>query len=477
MIAAFVSFLPPFGTPAGEIARATLVAATFAFIFVTAEAWRRRFHPPAEWTRKYVHFAGGVVTAFFPWLFRHHWTILALAALSAGTLGIARLTGLLGSVHAVERESKGELYFPVGVYLLFVLARGRPVFYLIALFTLIVADALAAVLGKAYGKHRYLVTSDRRSFEGAAVFLFVAFLCVHLPLLLMTDIDRGASVLIGVQLALLVACFEAISTGGNDNLILPLATYYLLLKMTPRPAAAIGLQLVVQLAILGVVLLLAWRTRFLSFSGALAAHLVLYAAFSLGGPQWVIAPALTLAALLIVDATVSRTVGVPRGGYHVMAIFYVSLVAVLLIFADNTFATLARDPGGLGAGHPFYVLFVGSLAAPLAVLAFQVTGATPRVRRQSTFRRALGSAALGLGAVAPVGLWQYRSGAFAEGLAVAGAMSGGAIALYLAGRRLLPAPPWSAWDFRLLTMSVLLATLLATPFHLRWLGVVGWRLE
>ena len=56
-------------------------------------------------------------------------------------------------------------------------------------------------------------------------------------------------------------------------------------------------------------------------------------------------------------------------------------------------------------------------------------------------------------------------------------MSGGAIALYLAGRRLLPAPPWSAWDFRLLTMSVLLATLLATPFHLRWLGVVGWRLE
>ena len=132
----------------------------------------------------------------------------------------------------------------MGVVLLFLVGRREPVFYLISLFTLVVCDSLAALFGKAYGRHRYLVTSERRSLEGSAVFLISAFVGIHLALLLLTNIERGACVLIALQLALLVTSLEAISAGGSDNLTVPLATYYLLVNLTLRPVDRVALQLV-----------------------------------------------------------------------------------------------------------------------------------------------------------------------------------------------------------------------------------------
>jgi hypothetical protein len=306
--------------------------------------------------------------------------------------------------------------------------------------------------------------------EGSAVFLLATFLGVHLPLLLWTDIDRLASVIIAAQLALIVTSFEAISTRGNDNLILPLAAYYLLLKLAPKPAASIAAQLVAQLGILGTVMLLARSTRFLTFSGALAAHLTLYAAFSLGEPAWIVAPALALGTFVTLDSVFSRALGMPRGGYHVVAIFYVSIVAVLLIFADNGFATLVPGEHGLGSGHPFQTPFVGALAGPVSILAFEILESMPRVRRWPSLNRALVAASLGFSAVVPVGLWAAAGRLTIEALACAGLIGVGSLALYLAARRLLRWPPGTLWDLRLVGLSVLVTTLAVLPFHLNWVG-------
>ena len=59
---------------AGEILRAAGIAAIFLGIFAVAEAWRLLAHPPPEWTRKLVHFGGGVsghiklVPQFLDWV-------------------------------------------------------------------------------------------------------------------------------------------------------------------------------------------------------------------------------------------------------------------------------------------------------------------------------------------------------------------------------------------------------------------------
>src|SRR5262249_38505082 len=200
--------------------------------------------------------------------------------------------------------------------------------------------------------------------------------------------DRAASLLVAAQIALLVASFEAISMRGNDNVVVPLGTYYLLLKMTPKSAASIGLQLASQVGLLALTSLIAWRTRFLTLSGAIAAHLVLYAAWSLGGPGWTIAPLGALAGYLALTAWRGGAHGVPEGGHQVRAIYYTSIVGVLAIFADNSFATLMPVGTSLRAGHPFQVLCVGAFAAPLAIVAWEMVESTPVARRRPLLVRA-----------------------------------------------------------------------------------------
>jgi phytol kinase len=463
---------PPMGTAAGESLRALLVSAGFLLIFAADEEWRRRFGPPVEWTRKFVHFAGGLLVAAFPWLFASRWTVLALAVAFAGIIGLSRSFGLLGSVHGVERRSEGALYYPIAICLLFMVSRGHPVLYLISILTLVLADALAAVVGSTYGRCLYEVEADRKSVEGSVAFFLTTFLVVYLPLLLLTEIDRGVSVLIGAQVALLVTCFEAISLRGSDNLIIPLATYYLLVKMTARSTEWLGMLLLAQIGVIIVIGLLAWRTRFLTFSGAIAAHLVLYAALSLGGPRWALAMVLALAGVVVLEGTVRRQIGAPGGGYQVLAVFYTSLVAVLLLLISNTLTTLLPMPWVFRRGNPFYGPFVGALAGQLAILAYQELDRLPSWKRAPSASRALAAGGISFMGVAPISLWGGMDRFPGAEIAVAGAIAFGAVVVYNAGRRRAHRSKTGVPSLRIQAASVALVTGLVTSLYLRWLGII-----
>lgn len=452
------AYLPPWGTPAGELARAAIAGAAFVTILAIAELWQRRFSPPVEWTRKLVHFAGGAVIAFFPWAFSTHWTVLGLGAAMLAIFAVARRLGMLRSVTGVERTSAGERWYPVGVYLLFVVARHEPVLWLIALSSLVVSDTAAALLGGAYGRHTFFAAHDRKSIEGSAAFFAATFLGVHLTLLLLTPIERGACVLIALQIALLVTSFEAISLRGNDNLIVPLVTYYLLVKMVPKPAGSIGFQLLVQLAILGAMLMIAWRTRVLSVAGALAAHLAVYAAFSLGGPAWSVAPIMALAGFVMLD----RRVAIDGGRHQVEAVFWISIVGVALIVLDNTFATLVR-PGPLGSGHPFAVPYVAALSAAAAIVGYQYL----RLRRSAWSRPVAAALAViaGVVLVAPVSL-AVGGIASVRAYAIVVAACATAVPLYIAARRIVRRRSETA-DLRLQGLAVAVAVAVWTLVYLR----------
>jgi dolichol kinase len=458
--------------PLGEVVRVAAVGTVFLAIFATAELWRRRLHPPTEVTRKFIHFAGGLVVLSFPWVFTTHWSVLALGVSSLTLMTLGRRFGFLPSLHDVTRRSKGEIHYAIAVYLLFVIARHQPIYYAISLFTLIVSDALAALLGQAYGRWTYTVESGRKSWEGSAVFFLVTFLGVHLTLLLGTPLDRGHSVILALQVALLVTSFEAISLYGNDNLIVPLATYYLLQKMTHSTAAGLGLQLGAQLAFLLIAGIVAWRSRVLSASSAIAVHLVLYAAFSLGGVWWPIAPGIALFACLWLDPNTLRPAPSERR-YQVLAVFYLSIAAVTMIFADNTFATLVRGAPSLQHGHPFFELFVGVLAAQVAILAFAYARSHRSTRRWSRLATAPLAIAIGWLAVAPVSLWAVRREVGLESLLVTIAVCAIAVVLYAGARRLPGWPKGSLWDLRLQSLCAAVAVLFLVPAHLYWIGAIG----
>jgi dolichol kinase len=435
-----------------EALRAAAVGAAFLAVFAAAELWKRLASPPPEWTRKAVHVGGGLVSLSLPWVIRSHWTVLALgAAFALLILGTRRL-GLLGSVHGVERKSEGGLYFPAAVYLLFLVTADQPVFYLISLLTLVVSDALAALVGTSYGRHTFTVETDRKSLEGSAVFLLATFLAAHLPLLLLTDLGRAESVLVAAQLALLVTIFEAVSLRGNDNLIVPLATYLLLLKMTTKGALFIGLQLVAQLGILVLLIILVWRVRFLTFSGTIAASLFFYAAWSLGGPAWTLAPAAGLMALLTVLRRTRHKRGQPSPRYRLLATFYTGLVPGSLLLANNLLETQLYHPV-LGRGDPFYPWYVGAVAGHLALLTRVFMEDSPWLER-SLPGRSLAAWGVGALAVVPVGVLAMPGRFSAAEAAVALLLPALALPAYESVCRWREWPREGSWDARLQALSV-----------------------
>ena len=312
-----------------------LVSLAFASVFAGTQLWKMHFDPPAEWTRKTVHAAGGLICTGFPWWFASHWSVLLLCVAFAVVLLVSRLAGLLSAVHGVERKTMGALYFPLTVYLLYYWVSDQAVIYLVSMLVLVVSDALAAVLGKSYGKTIFSVDRERKSLEGSLAFLFSAFLAVQIPLLVLTDMDTGVVLLVALQVALLVTGFEAISQGGMDNLAVPLATSFLLTKLIHADIAWMFYQLSGHLAIIVLAAVLAWRNRMLTFSAAIALQLYLYGAFSLGAPVWTL-PALLFAAAALLFAKTSETGGVIESEQlQVRSLYYLCIPSVLVYFTAN----------------------------------------------------------------------------------------------------------------------------------------------
>lgn len=461
--------MPPVGTLAGEVARAAAAGAGFLVLFAAAELWRAWRNPPAEWTRKLVHFGGGLVAAAFPWLFVSHWTVLALGAAFFLILWGTRRLGLLQSVHGVTRRSEGGLYYPVAVYLLFLLAAGRPVFYLISILALVVSDTVAAVLGSQYGRVNYTVEHDRRTLEGSAVFFFSTFLIVHLPLLLLGNVAPVLSVLVAFQIALLMTLFEGISLRGNDNLIVPLVTWFLLLKLTSQEPGFLAYQIAAQLVIMALVALVAWRYQFLTASGAMGFMLFFYGAYSLGGEEWTVAPAVALGAYTAFYLLRCRPSGAADPRYQVVAAFYVSIVPGALYIANNTFEKIIRVPG-FGDGDPFYAAFLGAVASQVVLIVYQTDPARASGGGGAGFARALIPIAAFL-LIVPFGLY-VGTNRGASSAMVAAAIIALTVLVHAVVQRLRPPASFRArdrgpWMLRLQTLSVALATAIVLPWAIR----------
>ena len=322
--------------------RDVLVAAAAGVGFLglvgAAEAVRRFTRASAEATRKLVHVSGGLACVALPFLIESHWAVLGLALALSGLFWIAHRRGRLKSVHGVERTSRGVEYFPVVVYALFVLTRGRPWLYVCALLTLAVSDALAALIGTRYGRLRYEVDGESKSLEGSLAFLVATFLVVELPLVLWNDPtlpSTASRVLAALLTAALVTGFEAVSLAGRDNLWVPLGTYFVLSKILRQPFG----EIVAQNASLGafalaIGLIAAW-TRTFNVGGAILFVLWAYACWSLGSFDWAL-PVLTgFAVFLVLRPLAARAV---RAKVHATLLSLLPSI-VLLLVANLALAT------------------------------------------------------------------------------------------------------------------------------------------
>ena len=247
----------------------------------------------------------GLVCLTFPWLFHTAWPVGVLAGCAVAALGAVRFvpklkTQLGGVLGGVERESWGELLFPLSVAFVFWLAHGQALLFCIPVLTLTLADAMAALIGQRYGQVRYETDSGRKSVEGSTAFFFVAFLSTHVPLLLFSDAGRLECLLVAVVMGLILGLMEAIAWQGLDNLFIPLVSYVCLIHMTRLTPIEIEIRLVVLLLI--ILGLSFWRkTTRLTQSAIIGAALILFVTWAAGDWRWFIAPVVTAFAYTIIS--------------------------------------------------------------------------------------------------------------------------------------------------------------------------------
>ena len=305
---------------------------------------RRRPHP--EIVRKLVHVGMGLVVLPFPWLFPSPWPVVALAVLSvAGMLLLRSLPALRrgpGSViHAVQRQSLGEICYPIAVATVFVLKRDQPLLFVIPILILALADAVAALIGITYGRLHYNSTDGHKTAEGSLAFFIVAFLSVHIPLLLLTDVGRAQTLLIALVLGILAMLTEAVAWRGLDNLFVPVLGYALLQRFWTLSTEALLGRLVMLVGL--TIFVIMWRRHSrLSDSGLLGAALFGYAAWALGNLGWLLPPLLFFIAYC--------TVWPPRpgrlGDQDLFVVVAITAPAILWLM-------VALESGGASVGPMF----------------------------------------------------------------------------------------------------------------------------
>lgn len=399
---------------ASDVRGAAIIGGLFAVVLVLAEVWARAWNGKPEHTRKLVHLGGSAIGVFLPLLVD---SVLVAFFLTVGLSLLFFVTAkgkVLRSVGGVSRSSRGSEYYPLAVFLVFVLAEDAYWRYLASLLTLGVADAFAALVGSQYGRVRYDVEDESKSLEGSLVFLVVAYLAIQLPTLLLTDLDPVTVVLSSLLVALVVTGFEAISLRGADNLFVPIAVCVILGKITTKPLSEIIFQ---NASLVGLCVVMGVGAHWfpaLNVGATIAVLLFTYGLWSLGSPLWALPVFIALIAL--VTARSGRFSGTYIG-VRPVARACIPLAAILILSNTN-------------AAHNFwYAPYLGAAAAMTVIGVVQAGGSRAR------------SVVLALAACAAIVLLPTR---FAPGapfpsvaLLIALALAGGGAALTL--RRRYPA--------------------------------------
>jgi len=347
-----------------------------------------------ELSRKAVHVGMGCVCLAFPWVFNESWPVIVLALLAMGLLAVARVIPVLAAIirpvlGSVERRTLGEVYFPAGVAIVFVVAQGDALLFVIPVLTLTVADSVCALIGGRYGTLPYQTDEGFKSAEGSAAFFLAAFFSVHVPLLLFSAMGRAECLLIALVAGVVVMLLEAIAWRGQDNLIIPIAMFLLLRIYAPLSAGALAVRLAVILLLVFLVVALRKRTT-LSDSAVLAGALAGYGIWAYGGWAWLAAPVLLF--LIYTNLPPFPMDGRPRrnlhavtrvmaGGYLWLLVSVISgrgefLVPYLLCMAGHTaniiVARLRVIRPGIGLLRTLLIA-VALTAFPFGILAGLVT--------------------------------------------------------------------------------------------------------
>jgi phytol kinase len=235
-------------------------------LLVVLRLLSRRYPLSGETLRKLFHVGGGLSTLAFPWIFPSYLPVVVLALVTIPALLALKYVRALrasfgGVLYGIRRTSFGEVYFPLSICLLFILAGHNAVLYSIPVLTLTFADTAAAAVGRRYGRLRYPTPGGYKSLEGSTAFFAIACVCSLIPLTLALGSAPLTALFIAVTLSLLMMLVEAVSFGGLDNLLIPLLGYLFLHSLLVSDLFSLWLAAEIALGLLVVAMMISDAQR------------------------------------------------------------------------------------------------------------------------------------------------------------------------------------------------------------------------
>lgn len=208
-----------------DIVATAAFSVVFFALLAGAEAMNRRWKVEPELARKSAHVSSALVAATLPW-FMSFPAVAVLALLFVPFMLLSRRLDLFPAVHAVERSTLGEMWFPLGVAAVALAVPDRGP-YAFGVLVMGLSDAAASVVGQRYGHRAFRILGAWKTYAGSATFLLTT-LALTLAALAATGSLSSASVPVALGVAAALTLVEAALGGGTDNLVLPLVAATLL---------------------------------------------------------------------------------------------------------------------------------------------------------------------------------------------------------------------------------------------------------
>ncbi len=342
-----------------EFLYAFIASSLFIIVMVLSQIIKLKLKDFPEFSRKFAHICGGIITLFFPYFFCSWLYPLILCISFFFILIISKRFSLLSSVHGVDRESVGQYLFPIAIFLVYILSSEKS-FFVISILVLTFSDSLSALIGKKYGSIVIQVRGATKSLEGSISFIIVTFLVVLIPLLLMTDISKVNTLLIALVVAIVVCGAELISFYGEDNLIIPLSSLFIINKMASNTEFA-NLLLISYLFI-SVLMVLSIYIPVRKFKEAslISIMLIYFLMLTVCDIKWTVVYSIFNILIVILLVIYQKFFSIDYKDHNIIKVLLINVPVTVLIFLNIIFKET----------DVLFVTFVSYLNAALIITAF-----------------------------------------------------------------------------------------------------------
>jgi dolichol kinase len=210
-----------------EIDFRTIIAfsAIFFLLFIIAEIAYRLLQIKVDYTRKFVHIMTGVIVMFFPIYFKKPIDLIIICISFFVVLALSKRIGMMPSINAIDRKSKGSTLYPVVVIICYLVQYwlDKYIYFFVPILILALADPAAEFAGKKFKYRPYSIFGNDKTISGSLGFLLVAAITAAGGLYFFSEAGLVILIFCTLSIAIISTFGEAVSVAGYDNLVIPLS--------------------------------------------------------------------------------------------------------------------------------------------------------------------------------------------------------------------------------------------------------------